>query len=451
MAVSLALILVSPLAIMNTNATTPQYVALASFDFLSADEVAKFSNITLAGQAWNTTLTSYSVSNGVLNITNNDNEDVFLAYPVVLDGYAEVKFAGNGAIGVFDPIAYNQSRLLGYELVKTSTGITVYMVNGTSSKTAVASLSTTADTVVVTVMDGKIGFGLEDGTSIYQGSGSGIIALGAVANSTASFDKVTLYAKYLAGTYEVDLGSKTIALHQHVVVFDYDVSKYTDIKSAKLVVQFKPATHDPWARWVIILFDDGNGHYYTPFENTITNAHRWPSPIPSSYSDKYTDVTYEGDGPRSYDVTQWIQQHPKGKIYVGVQTSYAAWTASVKLVLDADKQDTTTEVTTTSHSLSIHGLSGNAEKYALIGLGAIALLLLMFVLASGGKHRRRGIAMFLAVFLILLILGGITAAVLAWLHPEYLTAIAFGLGAIAIIMLFLLLASGKKIPNPIHL
>lgn len=436
---------------MNTNATTPQYVTLASFDFLSADELKNFENITLAATAWNTTLTSYSVSNGVLNITNKDNEDVFLAYPITLNGYAEVKLAGDGAVAVLDPIAYNESKVLGYELVRTSSGITVYMINGTSSKTALASLSTTADTVVVTVMDGKIGFGLEDGTSIYQGSGSGIIALGAVANSTASFDKLTLYGKFLAANTEIDLGQKTIGKEVHVVTFDYDLSKYTNIRQAKIVVSLSNEQTDPWARWVIIGIKTPDGQFFILGQNSqISNAFRWPSTVPSSYSDKYSATIFRS-GTFTYDITSIVQKYPKGEIIVGVQTSYVPWSASVKIVLDADTQDTTTEATTTSsHTLSLHGIS-LSEKYALLGAGLIALLLILFI-ALGGKHgRRRGIAMFLAVFLILLILGGITAAVLAWLHPEYLTAIAFGLGAIAIIMLFLLLASGKKIPNPIHL
>ncbi|MCD6300898.1 MAG: hypothetical protein J7L82_02385 [Staphylothermus sp.] len=448
LAISLALILLSPIAIIPATAqVSTQYMVLASFDFLSADELAKFSNITLAGQVWNTTLTSYQVTNGVLNITNNDANDAFLAYPVVLDGYAEVKFAGDGAVGVFDPIAYNESKLLGYELVRTSTGITVYMVNGTE-KTAVTSLSTSADTVLVTVVDGNIRFDLPDGTGIYQAAGSGIIALGAPAGSNGVFDKVTLYAKYLAGTQEVDLGSKTILAHKHVVVFEYDVSQYTNIRSAKLVINAYPAHSDPWARWVIILFED-NGQYYMPYEYTIINKHRWPTDvIPSQYSDKYTDIVYEGSGPRTYDVTTWIQQHPKGKLYIGIQAVVDDWVVGAKLVLDADTQDTTTEITTTTGILG--SASNEVMKYGLIGLGAIILLVIIFVLMMGGKKRRRAIAPLIAAFLILLVLGGIAAAVMAWLHPEYLTALAFGLGAIAIILVFMLLTSGKRIPNPFH-
>ena len=49
-----------------------QYTPLASYDFLSASELHNFMNITLDGKIWNVTLTKYSVSNGILNITNKD-------------------------------------------------------------------------------------------------------------------------------------------------------------------------------------------------------------------------------------------------------------------------------------------------------------------------------------------------------------------------------------------
>ena len=186
-----------------------------------------------------------------------------------------------------------------------------------------------------------------------------------------------------------------------------------------------------------------------PYEYTIINKHRWPTDvIPSQYSDKYTDIVYEGSGPRTYDVTTWIQQHPKGKLYIGIQAVVDDWVVGAKLVLDADTQDTTTEITTTTGILG--SASNEVMKYGLIGLGAIILLVIIFVLMMGGKKRRRAIAPLIAAFLILLVLGGIAAAVMAWLHPEYLTALAFGLGAIAIILVFMLLTSGKRIPNPFH-
>ncbi len=60
----------------------------------------------------------------------------------------------------------------------------------------------------------------------------------------------------------------------------------------------------------------------------------------------------------------------------------------------------------------------------------------------------RGIAPVLGMFILLLILGGISMAILAWLHPQWLSVIALGLGAIALIVLLLLLTAGRNIPNP---
>jgi len=51
--------------------------------------------------------------------------------------------------------------------------------------------------------------------------------------------------------------------------------------------------------------------------------------------------------------------------------------------------------------------------------------------------------------LLALLTGSITAGILAYFHPEYLTSLAYGLGAIGIAVLALLLGSGKKVPNPV--
>jgi len=67
-ALTLALVLLAPAGMLVNmsiaKADTAQYMVLASFDFLSADEIKNFQNITLAAQPWNTTLTSYQVLDG---------------------------------------------------------------------------------------------------------------------------------------------------------------------------------------------------------------------------------------------------------------------------------------------------------------------------------------------------------------------------------------------------
>ena len=51
--------------------------------------------------------------------------------------------------------------------------------------------------------------------------------------------------------------------------------------------------------------------------------------------------------------------------------------------------------------------------------------------------------------LLTLLLGSISAGILAYFHPEYLTSLAYGLGAIGVVVLCLLLTSGKRVPNPV--
>ena len=453
LAISLALILLSPIAIITYGQVNTQYMVLASFDFLDSGEISNFENITLDASAWNTTLTTYTVSNGVLNISNSDTKDVFLVYPKTIDGYAEIKLSGDGAVAVLDPVCYNESKIVGYELVKTASDIIVYAINGTS-KTTISSLSTTADTIIVTISDGTIRFDLSDGTGIYEAAGEGILAVGAAASANGVIDKITLYGKYLAGEYEIDLGTKTIAKHAHVVTFDFDLSKY-DVQDVKIVVDVKEGDPDPYPRWFIVgvLTEDGK-FFMKGVGGTIWNNHRWPDPVPTEYRDKYTAIVVHG-GQRTYSLNDVIQAgYKKGKIIVGVQTAITSWTASVKIVLTGtetgggDEGGGEETTTTTNKPIEIKFSNNNVLKYAAIGAFVIIILVLVFSLA-GGK-RRRAIAPLLLVFMILLILGGISIAVMAWFHPEYLVSMAFGLGAIAIIVLFLLITSGKRIPNPLN-
>ncbi len=409
------------------------YVTLSSFDFLSSSEVSNFNNLTLAGSNWNTTLTSYSVSNGLLNVTNKDSSDAMLVYPETLNGYADVKFTA-GAIGVFSNYNSSATNLAGYEVVKDSNGITVYEVNGTS-KTALASYSTTSDEVMIYALDGDFKVTLPDGTNIYTGSiGNAVLALGAPANTNASFDKLMLYGIYLSGDTSVSLGSKTLT-GTTPISFSYDVSKYnpTSIKASIKMV----SNDDPYARYFAICTKD------------FSSVSTWWKQDLSSYGELKSGIvmnTLTVDVPLSSS---------SGTLYVGISSMSGSWTVTVTIALSttatSTPSDTNTEVTTTSsNKLSLH-LSSNAEKYLAIGAFVVVLLIIAVAMMAGGGRRRRGMLSLLAVmFMVLLILGGVAAAVLAWLHPEWLTAVALGLGALAIITLLILIGAPGKIPNPAH-
>ena len=445
--------LVGPLAAIPARSLTVQYQTLASFDFLSASEVSGFVNTTLAGEVWNSWNTteygqvSYSVASGSLNITSTSGslgaKEGLLMYPHTWEGYAEVTFT-QGVIAVLEPD--NSTAIqYGYEVVKTSSGITVYLVNGTS-KSALSSLTTTQTTVIVTVENGEFKVNLADGTGIYSGGSleAAVLALGAEAGSSGIFDKVVLYGQLLAGTHELDLGTKTVTPTTRVASFSYDVSKYSNIKSAKLIISFTPS-NDAYARYYIVSTSDPGNKF-------------WGASLPASYLKFgviYREATVE------LDVTNTVSSSATGSFYIGVSTGTGSWSISAKLVLDADTS-TSSGGSSTTEQPSNQGFwdsikskwssLSDTTKYLLMGIGIIFVVILVMVLMQGGftvGGKKKGIAPLLAFFIMLLVMGGITAAVLAWLHPEYLTALAFGLGAIALLALAMLIGSGKNIPNPL--
>jgi len=447
--VLVALFAVSLAGVVSMAGISVQYTPLASYDFLSASELHNFMNITLDGKIWNVTLTKYSVSNGILNITNKDDMDALLVMPRSIDGYAEVKFAGDGGVMVVNPLSINGSstHVMGYEIIRKGTSYTVYFVNGTN-KDVLASTSSSSDTVVVTVMDGKIRFGLQDGSGIYEANGFGLIALAAPPDSSACFDRVALYGKYLASQNEVDLGSATIEKGKHIAIFKYDLSGYKSIKSAKLVVEMT-GENDPYARWVLVLI---NGHGLGTI-STITNAFRWPNPVPDDLKDKY-DYIVVYRGTISFDVTSYVSSQKTGEIIVGVQTSLVPWNVHVKLVIDGESgnggSSSSTSAGSASSGTATKSIALSDNRFIYLAAGAGILILFIVIVAAFAKGgRRRGLTFMLVPLLILLVIGGIVMGILAWLHPEYLVTMAMGLGAIAFLVLFLLIASGKRIPNPI--
>ena len=65
--------------------------------------------------------------------------------------------------------------------------------------------------------------------------------------------------------------------------------------------------------------------------------------------------------------------------------------------------------------------------------------------------KRGMLGSFLAPFFIfLLVLAGIATAVLAYAHPEYLVTFSLGLGALALLVLIVLLRHGRHIQNPFY-
>lgn len=437
-ALVLATIFAAIIAPIMPVAAVVQYKVLASYDFLNADEVASFENMTLAADNWNTTLTSYSISNGILNITNKDTSDALLVLDKPLSGYAEIKFAGSGEVIVFTG---NITDKQGFVVERTSSGIVVYLLNGTS-KTSLASISTTQDTVEISLMNGEFSVYLADGTQVYNDNigdvGAGVIALGAPASDgtnavTASIDKIALYGYTLSGTAEIDLGSKTVTASARVAKFDYDASSYSNIQSAILVVTLKPVDDIYARKFVIDTADPGND--WTTWGTSTTLR---------------LGVISKHGGTIKVDVTDVVKNNPTGSFYVGISVGGSfSWSVSAKLVLDAG----TSSGTSTSSPIEVPSTGNSIDwgqyKYLLIGGGAVVLLALIIALANTGGRKRRGLAALLAVFIFLLVVGGIAIAVMAWLHPEYLTAMAFGLGAIAVLVLLVMVTGGKRIPNPV--
>ena len=437
---ALLLVIIAVMVPIPSGAVTTQYVPLASYDFLSPDEVTGFSNVTADGLSWDQ-LTQYSVSNGVLNITNDADVDAFLVLPQELGGYAEVTLT-QGVIAILTN--YNRTAtsgtttptaaepLMGYEVVKTASGIAVYSINGTS-KTAVASSTTTSDTVAVGVVNGQFYVALPGGNTVYTAPlDRGVLALGALANDTAAIDKVVLYGITLAGQYEIDLGTATLTASSRVASFSYDLSDY-DIQSAKLVLEL--SGDDLYLReWAV---DD--------------------QPIPDRW---WTDSNYQpiasgksyAMGTLTVDLTSTVQGAKTGTIYfaASVGGDYK-WDVHAKLVIDGSSGsgsgDTSQPPTTTTTSGFGEYLSNPYVKYALIGAGALLVLFLVVPMVLGNKGKK-GVVGLATAFIVLLIFGGIAIAVLAWLHPEWLTALAMGLGALAILTLVLLSNSPKQIPNP---
>ncbi|AQQ75455.1 hypothetical protein JdFRA1000001_22c [uncultured archaeal virus] len=449
--------LLGSLAAVPARSLTVQYQTLASFDFLSASEVAGFVNTTLAGEVWNSWNTteygqvSYSVSSGSLNITSTSGslgaKEGLLMYPHTWEGYAEITLT-QGVIAVLEP-DNSTAVQYGYEVVKTSSGITVYLVNGTS-KTALSSLTTSQTTVIVTVENGEFKVNLADGTGIYSGGSleAGVLALGAEAGSSGVFDKVVLYGEMLAGTHEIDLGTKTVTPAARIASFSYDVSKYSNIQSARLIVTLN-ADLDSYARYYIISTTDPGNKF-------------WGANKPASFIKfgvAYITATIKAD------VTSSVTSASTGTFYIGVSVydefnRGAKWIISAKLVLDADTPSSSGSSSTTEQSTN-QGLwdqikdkwnsMSDTTKYLLLGIGVIVIVVIIIaVMQQGGfgGGKKKGIAPIVAFVIMLLALGGITAAVLAYFHPEYLTAIAFGLGAIGLFALLLFFTAGKNIPNP---
>ncbi len=423
--------------LLPVNAVTTQYIALASFDFLSSEELSGWANQTLAGALWNTTLTSYSVANNMLNISNLDTSDAILIYPVTFNGYAEVSFGGSGIVYVVTNYNGTTAALSGYAVERTSTGITVYSVNA-STKTALSSLSTTESAIVVTVQDGIFRVDTKAGTGVYQGSiGGAVIGLAAKASDGVTaqqgvFDKVALFGTMLAGQQEISLGTKTVTKAAQEASFSYDVSQYREsISAARLVVTMSTTT-DPYAR------------YYAISTTSIPDAF-WQNP-----SGFLRFGVVAGSLTVSADVTNIVKTSPTGSFYVRISIGLdgASWSVSAKIVLDIAGTPTPTPTPGQQQQQTTELRISENTRWLLIGAGIVILIIVLFALTHG-RGFGRGLAPVLGLFVLLLVIGGIAVAIMAYLHPQWLSVIALGLGAIALIVLVLLLTAGRKtIPNP---
>ena len=433
-------------ALLPAKAIMVQYTTLASFDFLSADELSNFGNLTWAGGSFNASLVDLSVSDGILTINNSDTKDALLVYNTLFQGYVEVAFGSDGGtIAILTPANASEVQV-GFEVVKDANGVSVYSVNGTD-KTAVASLATSETSIIVSVLDGKFSVDLPDGTGVYQGSMDyGVMALEAKASSVATFDKVVLYGIMLAGTHSINLPIVTVTPGSKIAKIQYDVSKY-NFKKAVLEVEFIPNSPAGYHRYVFVKAN--------PAEDIPAN---WWDSVDTVQPIDFGIIPPNG-GRRSVDITDILAENPTGEIVIGISTfdengTGESWTINAKIVLDAEEVSSgtsTTEVPQESWKDKISNWisqikGSNALLFIAAGVGAILIIVAVMSLAAG---KGRGIAPMLAAFIVILVLLSIAAAILAWWHPEYLTALAFGLGAIALIVVFLMLSSGKSIPNPL--
>ncbi len=380
---SISLLALLPLLVITmltpVNAVTTQYVTLASFDFLSSGELSGWANQTLAGALWNTALTSFSVANNMLNISNLDTSDAILIYPQTFEGYAEITFGGNGVVYVVSNYNGTAAQLSGYAVERTSTGITVYSVNA-STKTALSSLTTTESTIVITAQNGIFRVDTKTGVGIYQGA-IDVAVLGLAARSsdgvtaqTGVFDKVSLFGVMLSGTREISLGTKTITTTAQQASFAYDVSQYREsILSARLVVSMSTTT-DPYLR------------YYAISTTSIPDAF-WTG----STSGFLRFGVVGGSLTVSADVTNIVKTSPTGTFYVRISIGLggASWSVSAKIVLDT--ASTPTPSPTPGQQQQQGGavelpISDNT-RWLLIGAGVVLLLIILFALTHGGGRR----------------------------------------------------------------
>jgi len=447
----LILLLLAPLiiSIPSIHAVSVQYLTDVSFDFLSSDELANFKNGTLAGTY--ASLATFTVSGGKLNITNQETSDAFLVLERSLCGYVEV-ILDQGEIFVLSNWNASPSpNLAGYVVKKDTNGVVVYALNGTQ-KSALASISTTQTKIFITVEDGKFRVDLGDGTGVYEGSiQAGVIALGAGSGEQGIFDKVVLYKKVFAagsGEQEISLGTKTIT-GRTPVSFSYDLSSYQNIQSVTLVVTMSAVgdEQDPYWRYYAVTI---NGKLLVPENQQPYSWDNYDESMGGSTGLMWRKATFK------VDITSEVKTNPTGTIKVGISTARKySWSVSVKIILVAEQEQEEgggTQPDNQQKETIVQYVEGK-EKYIMYGLGALVLILLIVLLTqpSGRRGRRGSVAPLMAFLLVIMLLGGIAAAVMAWLYPEYLTALAYGLGAIAIIILFMFFQSGRRvsIPNPV--
>ncbi len=379
---SVSLLALLPLLLITmlvpANAITTQYLALVSFDFLSSGEISGWANQTLAGALWNSTRTSFSVSNGVLNISNLDTSDAILIYPTTFNGYAEISFGGDGIVYAITNYNMTPTSISGYAVERSGAGITVYSVNA-STKTVISSLATTETAIVVTVRDGIFRVDTKAGTGVFEGSiDSAVIGLAAKASDGvtaqhAVFDKVSLYSVMLSGTREISLGTKTITAAQKLASFSYDVSGYS-ILAARLVVTMSTTT-DPYLRYYAIS----------------------TTPIPDVFWEGSTAGFLKfgvvaGSLTVTADVTNHVKTNPRGSFYVGISIGLAgaSWSVSAKIVLDVQGAQPGPGQQTTTPQQQQGGVelaASDNTRWLLIGAGAVLLLIILFALTHGGGRR----------------------------------------------------------------
>ena len=352
-----------------------------NLDFLSASELNRFFNMTLAGNAWGATDgLSASVTGGVLTVQSTGTVDGFLVYSDPVDGKAAIKLSGEGYIGIFTAVSINSSSApIGYILDVNPTNVVLYAVNGT--KTLVTSLNIAANDIIIDYQNGFITITVES-VDLYQTyMGIPHIALGVEAGGTTGYDLLSVYSvTYLQGVAAKSLGRATLTSTNRVAEFTLD----SDLPAGSKIFVRVVASDDPYLRYFIV-------------SSSLPSQTFWKNSADKQNAMKFGTL-YAGQE-ISIDLPESLSSGQK--IYVGISVgSTYKWT--VELLVESKQNNQNNDQQNNqgnNQGTQTQGQPDNNEesglsdifrdkyvKYALIGLGVIVVVVaVVAIFTRGGK------------------------------------------------------------------